>query len=75
MCLSFFIIYFVDYAITVVLIFLPLSPSTWLPPISSINLPQFMSMGHAYKFFGYCTSYTVLNIPLFISLKILFMYF
>ena len=36
-----------------------------VPYIASSNpSPQFMSMGHAYKFFGYI-SYTVLNIPVY----------
>ena len=48
-------LYVIDYAITVVPIFLPLSPlhPTPPPPTSSDNAPTlFMSMGHVYKFFG-----------------------
>ena len=57
-------LYFIDYAITVV----PISPLCPLHPVST--LPQaippllFTSMGHAYKFFGYSISYTVLYIPM-----------
>ena len=58
-------LYFIDYAITVVLIFLPLCPSTQQPPLpQAIPTPVFMSMGHMYKFFGYSISYTVLHIPM-----------
>ena len=61
--LQFFKIYFIDN-LTVVPIFLlgPLLPGTPIP--SSNPLPWFMSMGHAYKFFGFSISYTVLNNPL-----------
>ena len=60
----FFKLYFIDYAITVVLIFplSPLPPSTPIP--SGISPPLFMSMGHVYKFFGCSISYTVLYIPI-----------
>ena len=54
-----------DYAIIVVPISLPLPPSIQhLPLPQAIPTPLFMSMGHAYKFFGYCISYTVLYIPM-----------
>ena len=36
-------------------------PSSPFPP--AIPHPQFISMGHAYKFFGYSISYTVLTSP------------
>ena len=58
-----FLIYFIDYAITVVpfflpfILFRPVLPSTIIPP------PQFMSMGHTYKF-GFSISYTILNLLL-----------
>ena len=56
-------LYFIEYAITVVLIFLLLPPLHPAPPTLSGNpLPLFMSMGHAYTFFGYSLSYTVLYI-------------
>ena len=59
-----FKLYFIDYAITVVLIFAPLPPSSQHPPLSqAIPTPLFMFMGHVCKFFGYCISYTVLSIP------------
>ena len=45
--------------------FSPLPPSTLYPhSCQAIPLPLFMSMGHAYKFFGYLISYTVLYIPM-----------
>ena len=54
-----------DYAIIVVPISLPLPPSIQhLPLPQAIPTPLFMSMGHAYKFFGYSISYTVLYIPM-----------
>ena len=60
--------YFIDYAVTVVLIFLPLPPSIQhslliqtIPPT-----PFFMSMDHAYKFFGYSVAYIVVYIPMVI---------
>ena len=59
------LLYFIDYAITIVLIFLPLPPSTEHPLLSqAIPPPRFMSMGHACKFFGYSISYTVPYIPM-----------
>ena len=59
-----FLSYSIDYFITVVLIFLPLPPSTEHPLLpQAIPTPLFMSMGHVYKFFGYSISYTVLYIP------------
>ena len=59
------VLYFIDYAITVVLIFplCPPPPST-PPQPHAIPTPLFMSMGHAYKFFGYSISSTVLYIPM-----------
>ena len=56
--LFFFKLFFIDYAITVILIF------SLLPQLpQAIPKPLFVSMGHAYKFFGYSVSYTVLHIP------------
>ena len=40
--------------------FTPLHPVHPLPPIFPTP-PQFMSMGHTYKFFGFYISYTILN--------------
>ena len=58
--LWFFKLCFIDYSITVVLIF-PLCP----PPLpQAIPIPLFMSVGHVYKFFGFSISYTVLYIPM-----------
>ena len=49
----FFKLYFIDYAITVVLISPPLSPFTHHSPLpQTILTPLFMSMGHVYKFFA-----------------------
>ena len=42
--------------------FAPHPPST-SPLPQAISTPLFMSMGQAYKFFGYSFSYTVLYIP------------
>ena len=54
-----FLLYFIDYAITVVLIFLPLHSSIQHPSLPEvIPIPLFMSMGHGYNFFGYSISYT-----------------
>ena len=45
--------------------FPPLLSSTWHSPYpQAIPPPLFMSMGHAYKFFGYSISCTVLYIPM-----------
>ena len=47
---NFLKLYFINYAITVVLIFPPLHPSTQQPPHpQAIPPPLFMSMGHVYK--------------------------
>ena len=62
----FFKVHFIDYAITVVPFFLPFIP-LYLQPFShqhSNPTPQFMFMGHTYKFFGFFISYTILNLPL-----------
>ena len=40
------------------------SPLPCSPPHTIIPPPQFMSMGHTYKFFGVTISYTILNFPL-----------
>ena len=49
-------IYFIDYAITIA----PL-----LPVLLSLQQspPQFMSMGHTYKFFGFSISFNILYLP------------
>ena len=60
----FFPIYFIDYAITVVLFSLLYSPLPCTPPPTCIPPLQFMSMGHTYKFLGFYISYTILNLPL-----------
>ena len=61
----FFKLYFIDYGITVVPIFLPLPPSIQhYPLLLAILTPLFMSMGHVYRFFGYSIFYTVLYIPM-----------
>ena len=60
-----FVLYFIDHAITIVLIFPPLPPSTQHPLLlQTIPTPLFMSMGHAYKFFGLSIPFTVLHIPM-----------
>ena len=57
--------YFIDYAITVVLFFLPFIPLCPVPPPPTIIPPtQFMSMCHTCKFFGFSISHTILNLPL-----------
>ena len=61
---KFFLIYFIDYAITVVP-FSPLySPLPCTPPSTCTPPLQFMSMGRTYKFFGFYISYTILTLPL-----------
>ena len=55
--LRIFKLYFIDYTVTVVPIFLPLPQHLPLP--QAIPTPLFMSMDHAYKFLGYSISYTV----------------
>ena len=63
-CSFYFLIYFIDYAITVV----PFPPLYSLPSCTPtpIHIPplQFISMGRTYKFFGFYISYTILNLPL-----------
>ena len=60
----FFRLYFIDYAITV-LIFPTLLPLHPAPPIpQAVPLSLFTSMSHAYTFFGYSISYTLLYIPM-----------
>ena len=56
----FFKFYFVDYATTVVPISPPQGPSTQQPPLpQAILTPLFVSMGYAYKFFGFSISSAV----------------
>ena len=63
--LGFLKIYFIDYAITVVTFFSPLYfPPPCTTPPTIIPQPQFMSMGHTYKFFGFSISHTILNLLL-----------
>ena len=53
-CILFSKLYFIDYTITVFLMFPPLLSSMQHPTLpQAISPPLFMSMGHAYKFFGY----------------------
>ena len=61
-CFGFFLLYFVDYAITAVLIFppLPLYTQHSLLP-QAIPTPLFTSMGHACKFIGYSISHCTLH--------------
>ena len=43
----------------------PFAPSTWnLHSLQQSPPTKFMFMGHAYNFFGYSISYTVLMMPL-----------
>ena len=68
---------FVDYVITVVLIFPPLPSLCLLPPFPPAILPPppFMFMGHACKFLGFSISYTILNIPsLFYTYQLCFLF-
>ena len=61
----YFLIYFNDYAMTVVPFPLPLFPSVlYTPSHPRSPPPQFMSMGRTYKFFGFYISYTILTLPL-----------
>ena len=66
---SFFKLQFIDYAVTVVLIFPTLPSSTQRPPPprqlpQAFPSPLFISIGQAYKFSGYSISYTVVYIPM-----------
>ena len=62
---TFFKVYFIDYAITVVPLFSsPLFPSILHSPSNHHSPHQFMSMGGTYKFFGFSISYTILTLPL-----------
>ena len=65
MCYYFFKLYFIDYAITIVLIS-PLGlTSIQHPLLPQAILPTFVHVhGHAYKFLGYSISYTGLYIPM-----------
>ena len=54
---------FIDYAITVVP-FPPHFTPSCPPPPSHIPPPQFMPMGHTYKFFGFYISSTIVTLPL-----------
>ena len=70
-CSFYFLIYFIDYAITVV----PFPPLYSLPSCTPtpIHIPplQFISMGRTYKFFSFYISYTLLHLPS--TLYVLFM--
>ena len=46
------------------LLFIPLHPAPPLPPAFPPQPHSFMSMGRTYKFFGFSTSYSILNLPL-----------
>ena len=60
-----FKLYFIDYAITIVLIFPPLHALIQHPPYrQAIPTPLFMSVGHVYRCFDCFISYTVLYIPM-----------
>ena len=61
-----FLLYFIDYAIILVPIFLPILPlSTQQSPTPSGKPTSlFMSVGHVYKFVGCSIPYTVLYIPM-----------
>ena len=60
----YFKIYFIDYAITVVPLFLPFIHLCPPLPLASPPHTYFISMGHTYKFFGFYISYTILTLPL-----------
>ena len=54
--------------------FTPLHPVS-APPPTIIPPPQFMSMGHSYKFFGFSISHTILNLPrLFCAYHLCFLF-
>ena len=60
----FFIFYWLCYYSCPIL-FSPLFPSTLHHPSHQHSPPpQFMSMGHTYKFFGFSISYTIFNLLL-----------
>ena len=61
--LYFFFLKYIDYAITVVPIFSPFAPLHPVPPFPPAIPPlRAMYMGHAYKFFSFSISYTILNL-------------
>ena len=64
---------FIDYAITVVP-FPPHFTPSCPPPPSHIPPPQFMPMGHTYKFFGFYISYTILTLPLFSTYHLCYLF-
>ena len=61
---TYFLLYFIGCAITVVPFF-PICPPSPSTPYSlkAIPTPLFMSLGHAYKFFCYSILYTVIYTP------------
>ena len=62
-------IYFFNCILLILLLqlsqFSPFAPSTQHPLLTqAISPPLFLSMSHAYKFFSYSISYTLLYIPM-----------
>ena len=69
-----FLILLLNYILLIMLLqlsqFFPLCLSTQHLPLPQAVPPAlFMSIGHTYKLFGYCISYTVLDIPMDIISK------
>ena len=73
--------YFLNYILLIMVLklshfFLPFIPPCPAPPFHQHTPPpQFMSTGHAYKFFGFSISYTILNLPcLFCTYHLCFLF-
>ena len=60
-------VYFIDYTVNSCPNFSPFAPIHPVLPFPPAIPPEFMSMGHTYKFFGFYISYTILTLPLSIS--------
>ena len=70
LCLQKPFIFYFNYILLIMLLqlshyFLPLFPLCPAHPLLlAFPPPQFMSIGHTYKFFGFSISYTILTLPL-----------
>ena len=61
-----FKVYFIDYVVAVVLLFLPFIPLCPVPSFPLAFHPPSSPPWVVHKFFGFSTSYTILNLSLFI---------
>ena len=74
-----FTFYFLKYILLVMLLqlshfFLPFIPLHPAPPIPPAFLNLVHAMGHTYKFFGFYISYIILNLPLFCTYNLCFLF-